>query len=71
MALGNRKLQSFRFKEKHPQASVFWVYTSAGISFEQAYGKIAAGCRRPGHEDTEKNSMQLIKDWLDNNYSLE
>lgn len=74
--LGDRKSQialeySFRFREKSPQASIFWVYTSAGVNFEQSYNKIATCCGVPGREDTEKNMMQLVTDWLENHYELE
>ena len=61
---------SYRFKEASPDASIFWIYTSTGVNFEQAYSRVAASCGIPKSDDTGRNSLQIIKDWLEDYYPL-
>ena len=60
---------AFRLKDLAPHTSIFWVYTSAGVNFEEAYTRIATECKIPGRND-HLNKVQLVKDWLETTYSV-
>lgn len=38
------------------------------MSFEEAYGKIAAACDIPDRDNQERNHFQLVKDYFENQY---
>ena len=59
---------AFRLRDKSPDTSVFWVYTSTGASFGIAYGKIAAAFNISHRDNKERNNFQLVKDYFENQY---
>ena len=61
---------AFQLQNKSPETSIFWVYTSAGVSFEEAYIRIATTCKIPGLSDPKTNPLQLVRDWLESTYPL-
>jgi len=52
------------FKERHPEAHVFWTYGSNSTRFEQSYQEIARKISLPGWDDQKVDSLQLVYDWL-------
>ena len=40
------------------------------MNFEEAYTKIARGCQYPDQNGQSRNSLQLVKDWLETQYPL-
>lgn len=60
---------AFRLEESS-ETSIFSVYTSAGINFEEAYRRIASQCNIPGQDDPQSNSLLLVKNWLGQIYPL-
>lgn len=52
------------FKERHPDAHVFWTYGSNPTRFEQSYQEIARKLSLPGWDDQKVDSLQLVHDWL-------
>jgi tetratricopeptide (TPR) repeat protein len=65
----NRKSQiaieyAYRFKEKHPQSHVFWVYAANSSRFYQAYQDIARRLRLSRHDDPAVDVRELVLNWL-------
>ena len=56
---------AFRKRELSPDTSVFWVYASTTTNFEESYKRIATVCDIPGHQDPQRNILQLVRDWLE------
>jgi hypothetical protein len=54
----------YRYKDKHPEARVFWVHASNIARFEQAYKDIASELDLPGLDDPNTNILQLVSKWL-------
>src|SRR6266487_5512303 len=55
---------AYRFREKHPQSHVFWVYAANHARFDQAYQDIASKLNIPGRDDPKANRLKLVADWL-------
>ncbi|KAF5524355.1 hypothetical protein CGCA056_v004492 [Colletotrichum aenigma] len=53
------------FKERYPDASVFWIHASNVERFQKAFSDIARECEIPGHEDKEVDILSLVKRWLE------
>lgn len=58
----------YMYRDKHPDASVFWVRVGTISRFKQAYETIAndRGLVGKHHDDPEANTLQLVTDWLNN-----
>lgn len=56
----------YRYSEKYPDCTVFWVYGSTVERFEQAYENIARSLELPGWNDPKANTLQIVSDWLRN-----
>lgn len=54
----------YRYREKNPRCSVFWVYSSTAERFNQAYKDIARRLNLPGWNDPGANTLQIVSDWL-------
>ncbi|CAI0644717.1 unnamed protein product [Colletotrichum noveboracense] len=54
------------FKERYPDASVFWIHASNVERFQKAFSDIARECEIPGHKDKEVDIFSLVKGWLEN-----
>lgn len=54
----------YRYREKHPQSTVFWVYSSTVERFNQPYKNIARRLDLPGWKDPGANTLQIVSDWL-------
>jgi tetratricopeptide (TPR) repeat protein len=59
---------AYRFIEKFPRCSIFWVCAANTARFEEAYRRIASEYEIPGREDPKGDLMQLVRDWLENRY---
>ncbi|KAH0542520.1 hypothetical protein FGG08_003116 [Glutinoglossum americanum] len=54
----------YGYRERHPNAHVFWVHASSIARFDQAYRDIARKLNLPGYGDLKANTLQLISEWL-------
>ncbi|KAF4930991.1 Kinesin light chain [Colletotrichum viniferum] len=54
------------FKERYPDASVFWIHASNVERFQKAFSDIAREREIPGHKDKEVDIFSLVKEWLGN-----
>lgn len=56
----------YMYRDKHPDASVFWVRVGTMSRFKQAYEAIANDRGLVGKEgdDPKANTLQLVTDWL-------
>lgn len=54
------------FKERYPDASVFWIHASNVERFQKAFSDIARECEIPGHKNKEVDIFLLVKGWLEN-----
>ncbi|MCJ1462542.1 hypothetical protein MMC07_001144 [Pseudocyphellaria aurata] len=55
----------YRFRDRYPDASVFWVHAGTVSRFKQAYEAIATEFGL-GKDDPKTNALQLVVDWLNN-----
>ena len=55
---------SYIFKERNPQAHIFWVYAGNPTTFEQGYADIARKLCLPGLDDPKANKLDLVHSWL-------
>ena len=54
----------YRFKDRHADSNILWIHASTKERFEQAIKAIARNCKLPGWDDPAKNSLDLVRDWL-------
>lgn len=59
------------FRSRSPATAVFWVYASSTSRFIESYKRIALECNIPGHDNPELDTLQLVRDWLETQYSSE
>lgn len=55
----------YRFRDRYPNASVFWVHVGTVSRFRQAYEAIATELGL-GRDDPKANVLQLVVGWLNN-----
>ena len=55
---------AYRYHEKYPEASVFWVYASTASRFNQDYLQIGTRVKLPGIDDPNQDTNQLVRSWL-------
>jgi tetratricopeptide (TPR) repeat protein len=55
---------AYRFKKKHPQFHVFWVFAANRSRFQQAYQDIAERLSLPGYDDPAADACKLVSRWL-------
>ncbi|KAF3925932.1 Nephrocystin-3 [Dactylellina cionopaga] len=62
----------YRFREKHPQGSVIWVYSGTATRFQQEYRDIAMRLDLPGwgHKSFEE-ILPLVRAWLAGNVNTD
>lgn len=70
VADGCRKTQiaieyAYWIQEKHDDVSIFWVHASNAERFRESYASLARKCKVPGHDDAKADTMQLVKEWLE------
>ena len=56
---------AYRFRDRHPQGHVFWVYAANETRFTQAYRDVARKAQLPGWEDPQMDGCKLVCEWLD------
>ena len=56
----------YRFRDRHPNASVFWVHVGTISRFKQAYEAMATNLGLVEKDDPKANTIQLVTDWLNN-----
>ncbi|MCJ1262558.1 hypothetical protein MMC22_002428 [Lobaria immixta] len=59
----------YRFRDRHPDASVLWVHVGTISRFKQAYEEIAKNLSLVEKDDQKANTLQLVTDWLNNTKS--
>ncbi len=57
----------YRYRSKHPEAHIFWVYGGSHARFEESYQQIAADLTLPGFDDPNQQTLKLVQDWLNIN----
>ena len=55
----------YRFHERIPEASVFWIHSSSAERFEEAVTAIAKEAQLPGWNDSKSNKLSLVQSWLE------
>ncbi|KAI9738818.1 MAG: hypothetical protein M1834_008325 [Cirrosporium novae-zelandiae] len=55
---------AYRYHEKLPDTSVYWVHASNAQRFEQDYRQIGINARLPRVNDPDEEIKQLVKNWL-------
>ncbi|KAH8665291.1 P-loop containing nucleoside triphosphate hydrolase protein, partial [Tricladium varicosporioides] len=59
----------YRFKKRHPDSSVIWVYSGTTTRFNQEYKEIARQLELPGSADRSINNIvNLVRGWLSDNH---
>lgn len=59
------------YRDTNPKAHVFWVYAGTKAKFEQGYQEIARRLSLPGWDDQKVDTLQLVYEWLSNEYNDE
>ena len=54
----------FVFREKYPEANVFWVYGANPTYFERGYQEIARRLNLPGWDEEKVDSLELVSSWF-------
>lgn len=54
----------YRYRDRHPDAHILWVYSSTFMRLEQAYQEIARKLALPRWEDPKTDTLRLVCDWL-------
>ena len=52
------------FRERNPEAHVFWTYAGTTARFEQGYQEMARKLSLPGWDDQRTDPLELVHDWL-------
>jgi tetratricopeptide (TPR) repeat protein len=60
---------AYQYHEKFPDTSIYWIYASNVMRFEQDYLRIARNANLPGLNDPNKDTKELTKDWLESKES--
>jgi tetratricopeptide (TPR) repeat protein len=55
---------AYRFRDRHPEAHVLWVYAANETRFIQAYRETAQKLQLPGREDPQVDVCKLVCEWL-------
>ncbi|ESU10201.1 hypothetical protein FGSG_12516 [Fusarium graminearum PH-1] len=50
--------------DEAPQTSVFWVYASSKLRFEEAYRSIADTLQLPRRNNPDVDVLRLVRDWM-------
>ena len=59
------------YRDEHPEAHVFWTYAGTTAKFEQGYQEIARRLSLPGWDDQKVDTLQLVYEWLSDEYNGE
>jgi hypothetical protein len=51
-------------------SSTFWIHASNVSRFEESYKRIAAEFQLPGRDDPSVDVLQLVRNWLEDQYQL-
>lgn len=54
----------YRFRDKHPDAHVFWIHAGSLIRFEQSYKDIAQALKLMTPNKPNLNVLALVRDWF-------
>ncbi|KAH0562547.1 hypothetical protein GP486_002768 [Trichoglossum hirsutum] len=54
----------YRFRERHPEAHIFWIHASTVSRMDQAYKGIAMELCLSGWNDPNVDAFQLVSGWL-------
>ncbi|KAG7055833.1 TPR-like protein [Colletotrichum scovillei] len=55
---------AYLYRERYPEAHIFWVYASDPIRFEESYHHIARKMAFPGWDDHQMDTLQFVHDGL-------
>ncbi|KAK4991151.1 hypothetical protein LTR66_006622 [Elasticomyces elasticus] len=59
----------YRYKERKPDAHVFWVHGGNVARFYQGYKRIAQLLELPGWDDPEASILELVSSWSSNTHA--
>ena len=54
----------YRFRDRHPDAHVFWIHTGSSVRFDQSYKDIAQALSLVAPNNPNVNVMTLVRNWF-------
>ena len=54
----------YRFRDRHPDAHVFWIHTGSSVRFDQSYKDIAQALSLVAPNNPNVNVLTLVRNWF-------
>lgn len=55
---------AFRYRERYPEESIYWIQAGNGDRFRQSFSSIAEKAFIPGNDEEITDHFEVAKDWL-------